>query len=87
MCVFLSVVVACSAASSSTTAAWTATASTTAAAAAAARKTGEPSPSLIRVGPGNEIVTGFETAPAADVPREGVAGSGSAGATGGADFR
>ncbi len=77
---------ACSAASSSTTAASAATASTTAAAAAAARETGEPSPSLIRVGPGNEIVAGFEAAPAADVPREGVAGSGSAGTAGGVDL-
>jgi hypothetical protein len=68
MCVFLSVVVACSAASSSTTATSAATASTTAAAAAAARETGEPSPSLIRVRPGDKVVSGFGTAPAADVP-------------------
>ncbi len=77
---FLSVVVVCSAASSSTAATSAATASTTAAAAAATRETGEPSPSLVRVGPANEIVSGFEAAPAADVPREAVAGSGSAGA-------
>ncbi len=82
MRVFLSVVMACSAASSSTTATSAATAST---AAAAAHETGEPSPSLILVGPGNKIVAGFEAAPAADVPREAVAGSGSAG-TAGADL-
>jgi hypothetical protein len=85
MCVFLSEVVACSAASSSTTATSAATASTTAAATAAARETGEPSPSLIRVGPGNEIVAGFEATPAADIPLEAVAGSGSGSA--GADLR
>jgi hypothetical protein len=80
--------VACSAASSSTTATSAATASTTAAAAAAAREPGEPSPSLIRVGPGNEVVAGFEPAAATDVPLEGVAetGSGSAAAAG-ADLR
>ncbi len=79
---FASVVVAGSAASSSTTAA-----SSTAAAAAAARETGEPSPSLIRVRPGDKVVTGFGTAPAADVPRESVAGAGAAGVAGGANLR
>ena len=83
---FSSVVVAGSAASSSTTPASAATASTTAAAAAAARETGEPSPSLIRVGPGNEVVAGIEPAPATDVPLEVVAGTGSAAAAG-ADLR
>ncbi len=62
-----------SAASSSTTATSAATASTTAAAAAAARETGEPSPSLIRVRPGDKVVAGFRAAPAADVPLVGVA--------------
>ncbi len=84
---FSSVVVAGSAASSSTTAASAATTSTTAAAAAAARETGEPSPSLIRVRPEDKVVTGFRAAPAADIPREGVAGSGAAGAAGGANLR
>ena len=76
---FSSVVVAGSAALSSTTAASATVASTTAAAAAAARETGEPSPSLIRVRPGDKVVAGFRAAPAADVLREGVAGSGAAG--------
>ncbi len=73
---FHSVVVACSAASSTTSAASAAAASTAAAAAAAACEPGEPSPSLIRVGPGNKVVAGFEPAPAADVTLEVVAGTG-----------
>jgi hypothetical protein len=55
-----------------------------AAAATAACEAGEPSPSLIRVRPGNEVVAGFGPAPAADIPRE--AGAGAAGLRRGGAF-
>ncbi len=58
------VVVTGSATSSSASAASTAAASSAAAAAAAACEAGEPSPSLVRVRPGNEVVSGFGPAPA-----------------------
>ncbi len=72
-----------SAASTSASAASTAAASSAAAAAAAACEAGEPPPSLIRVRPGDEVVAGFRPAPAADIPREAVAGAGAAGLRGG----
>ncbi len=74
---FALVVVVSSTASSSASAASTAAASSAAAAAAAACEAGEPSPSLVRVRPGNEVVSRIGSAPAADIPREVSAGAGS----------
>ena len=73
------VVVTGSATSSSTSAASAAAASSAAAAATAACEAGEPSPSLVRVRPGNKVVSRFGSAPAADIPREVVARAGAAG--------
>jgi hypothetical protein len=50
---------------------------TAASATAAAGESGEPAPSLVRVGPGNEVVSRIRAAPAADIPREASAAAGS----------
>jgi hypothetical protein len=63
-------------ATASATASAAATAASATAATAAAGESGEPSPSLVRVGPGNEVVSRIRAAPAADIPREVAAGAG-----------
>ncbi len=70
------VVVVGRSASAPASAASTAAASSVAAAAAAACEAGEPSPSLVRVRPGSEVVARIGSAPAADIPREVTAGAG-----------
>jgi hypothetical protein len=71
------VVVVSRTASGSASATSTAAASSATAATAAAGESGEPSPSLVQVRPGNKVVTRIGSAPAADIPREVSAGAGS----------